>query len=64
LAFLHAPPPDDQVHQDSQPRNEDDEEDPDGFTQATQVLAAEDVAEDPEQAHEPREEQEDLQQRE
>jgi hypothetical protein len=53
-------PPDDQVHQDAQPRNEDHEQYPEGPGHTAQVLAAEDVPEDPKEAHEPGEEQEDL----
>ena len=63
LAFLHSPPAGDQVHQDAQPRNEDHEEHPERLASAAQILAAEDVAEDPEQAHEPGEEQEELEHR-
>jgi hypothetical protein len=60
---LHTFPPGEQVHQDAEPRNEDHEQHPEGLADAAEVLAAEDVAEDPEQAHEPGEEQEEFQQR-
>ena len=61
---MHALAAGDQVHQDAQPRNEDDEQHPESLGYAAQVSAAEDVAEDPEKAHDPGEEQEELEQRE
>ena len=42
--------------------NEDHEHHPEGLDPASDVSAAEDVAENPEQAHEPGEEQEELEQ--
>ena len=63
LTLVHPLPADDQVRQDAQPRDDDHEDHPDRPGTPAQILAPEDVAEDPEEAHEPREEQEDLQQR-
>ena len=59
-----CPFPSDQVDQDAQPGNEDHEQHPERLCHAAQVLAAEDVAEDPEKAHEPGEKQEEFEQRE
>jgi hypothetical protein len=52
----------DQINQDAEPGEDDDEEHPESLRHPAQVLAAEDVADHPEQAHEPGEEQEELEQ--
>ena len=51
-------PASDQVHQDSHPRDEDHEQHPERPGDCAEVVAAEDVAHDPEQAHEPGEQEE------
>ena len=62
LTLLHPVPAGDQVDQDAQarPRDDDHRDHPDGLGTSGQVLAPEDVSQDPGQAHEPGEEQEEL----
>jgi len=62
LTLLHPVPTSDEVHQQSQPRDDDHEDHPRRLGASAQVLASEDVSQDPEQAHEPGEEQEELEQ--
>src|SRR5215475_2543473 len=61
--LMHAAAADDQVHQDTDQRDEQHEQEPHRLASAGQVLAAEDVDEDGDQDPEPDHEQEDLQDR-
>src|SRR5512144_191500 len=56
--LTHLVAPGDEVHEDAEVRQEDHEDDPDGFGDAPQVAAAEDVGEDHDQQPDPDEEQE------
>src|SRR5690349_17150660 len=63
-ALGHAAATGDQVDQHAEAGKDDDEQDPQRLRAPTQVTAAEQIAEDPEQAHDVREEDEELEHRE
>src|SRR5690349_1460964 len=59
-ALRHPAAAGDQVHEDAEERQEDDEQAPEGLRAAAHVTATEDIAEDVEHAHDPCEEDEEL----
>src|SRR4051794_20775028 len=55
-------PTGDEIDEDAQPGNDNDKNHPECLDPSTHVLASENISQDPEQAHKPRKEQEELEQ--
>src|SRR5215472_525780 len=61
--FLHRAAPGDQVNQDTEERQDDDEDEPEGLGPSAQVLAAENVEDNPEEQEDPQHPEEEPQHR-